>query len=144
MFYALICLQVCYGVELSRLGLDISHGGKSIHWFGRTVSLDTLCICFGAHYSSMLVTVMSIEKFFALYFPLKAKSYCTVGTAKWVTSILALVIAGLNFPLLIVVKLDGIICILANLGGIMRNHGHNVILTSSYCFNVTCQCCNNI
>ena len=76
--------------------------------------------CFGAHYSSMLVTVMSIEKFFALYFPLKAKSYCTVGAAKWVTSILALVIAGLNFPLLIVVKLNGIICIMANLRGILK------------------------
>ena len=50
---------------------------------------------FAAQYSSMLLAVMSIEKFIALYFPLKAKSYCTVGTAKWVTSILAVVMAGL-------------------------------------------------
>ena len=52
----------------------------------------------------MLVAVMSIEKLFALYFPLKAKTYCTVGTAKWVTSILALIIAGLNFPTIVLNK----------------------------------------
>ena len=75
---------------------------------------------FGAHYSSMLLAVMSVEKFFALYFPLKAKSYCTVGTAKWVSSILAIVIGGLNFPLLIIVKLDGVLCILTNFGGIFE------------------------
>ena len=56
---------------------------------------------FNAQYSSMLLAAMSVEKFFALYFPLKAKSYCTVGTAKWVTSILALVIAFFNVPTLI-------------------------------------------
>ena len=55
----------------------------------------------GAQYSSMLLAVMSIEKLFALYFPLKAKSYCTVGTAKWVTSILAVAIAGFNVPTII-------------------------------------------
>ena len=54
-----------------------------------------------AQYSSMLLAVMSVEKFFALYFPLKAKSYCTVRTAKWVTRTLALVIAGLNVPIII-------------------------------------------
>ena len=56
---------------------------------------------FGAHYSSMLLTVMSIEKFFALFFPLKAKSYYTVRTAEWVTSVIALIIAGFNVPTLI-------------------------------------------
>ena len=59
---------------------------------------------FAAQYSSMLLAVMSIEKFFALYFPLKAKSYCTVGTAKWVTSILAVLMAGLNSPIFISYK----------------------------------------
>ena len=54
-----------------------------------------------SQYASMLLAVMSIEKLFALYFPLKAKSYCTVGTAKWVTSLLALVIAGFNVPSII-------------------------------------------
>ena len=61
---------------------------------------------FGGHYSSMLLAVMSVEKLFALYFPLKAKSYCTVGTAKWVTSILAFVIAGLDFPSLILFEFN--------------------------------------
>ena len=92
-------------------------------WIGylsqRTIDLDSYTDCklgyfvfmFGAHFSSMLLAVMSIEKFFALYFPLKAKSYCTVGTAKWVTSILALVIAGFNVPFLIFYTLDGKICV---------------------------------
>ena len=53
---------------------------------------------------------MSIEKFFALYFPLKAKSYCTVGTAKSVTSILAFVIAGFNSPIFIWYKSIGKYC----------------------------------
>ena len=64
-----------------------------------------------SQYSSMLLAVMSIEKYFALYFPLKAKSYCTVGTAKWVTAILAVVIAGFNIPSLIWNKsIDGKYC----------------------------------
>ena len=58
----------------------------------------------------MLLAVMSIEKFFALYFPLKAKSYCTVGTAKWVTSILAIVFAALNSPIFIWYKAIGKYC----------------------------------
>ena len=67
---------------------------------------------FGAHYSSMLLAVMSVEKFFALYFPLKAKSYCTVGIAKWVTSILALLIAGFNIPTFIHHQYNGHYCII--------------------------------
>ena len=55
---------------------------------------------------------MSVEKFFALYFPLKAKTYCTVGTAKLSSSILALVIGGLNFPFLIFFRFDGKFCVL--------------------------------
>ena len=67
---------------------------------------------FGAHYSSMLLAVMSAEKFFALYFPLNAKSYCTVGTAKWVTSILAFLIAGFNVPSFIHHQYNGYYCII--------------------------------
>ena len=37
---------------------------------------------------------MSIEKCFAVYFPLKSKTICTVKTAKWVTGIFGLVLAG--------------------------------------------------
>ena len=39
---------------------------------------------------------MSIEKFFALYFPLKTRSVCTVGTARWVSGVTALVFAAFN------------------------------------------------
>ena len=39
------------------------------------------------HYSSALLTMMSVEKFIALYFPLKTKSICTVKTAKWASGI---------------------------------------------------------
>ena len=40
---------------------------------------------FGRHYSSMLLVMMSIEKCFTVYFPLKSKTVCTVKTAKWAT-----------------------------------------------------------
>ena len=98
--------------------------GAFVAWVGHlsrwTIDLDAFTDCkfgyflfyFGGDYSSMLLAVMSVEKLFALYFPLKAKSYCTVGTAKWVTSILATVIAGLNFPLLIFYKFDGTMCVM--------------------------------
>ena len=49
---------------------------------------------FGRHYSSMLLVLMSIEKCFAVYFPLKAKAVCTVKTAKWVTGIVGVILAG--------------------------------------------------
>ena len=39
---------------------------------------------------------MSIEKFFALYFPLKTRSVCTVGTGRWVSGITALVFVAFN------------------------------------------------
>ena len=51
---------------------------------------------FGRHYSSMLLVLMSIEKCFAVYFPLKSKTVCTVRTAKWATGIMGVVLAGYN------------------------------------------------
>ena len=51
---------------------------------------------FGRHYSSILLVVMSLEKCFAVYFPLKSKSICTVKTAKWVTGIFGVILAGYN------------------------------------------------
>ena len=106
--------------------------GNFVAWFGHltrwTIDIDAFTDCklryflfyFGGHYSSMLLAVMSIEKFFALYFPLKAKSYCTVGTAKWVTSIRALVIAGFNFPLLIFYRFDGTECAMTKHSGLIE------------------------
>ena len=49
---------------------------------------------FGRHYSSVLLVLMSIEKCFAVYFPLKSKTICTVKTAKWVTGIVGVSLAG--------------------------------------------------
>ena len=48
---------------------------------------------FGRHYSSMLLVLMSIEKCFAVYFPLKSKTICTVKTAKWATDIVGVILA---------------------------------------------------
>ena len=101
-------------------------------WIGHltwwTIDLDVFTDCklgyflfyFGGDYSSIILAVMSVEKFFTLYFPLKAKSYCTVGTAKWVTSVLALTIGGLNFPLLIFYKFDGKSCVMTNHSGLIE------------------------
>ena len=47
---------------------------------------------------------MSIEKFIALYFPLKSKLVCTVKTAKWVCGISASLYAAYNVPLIILSK----------------------------------------
>ena len=48
----------------------------------------------------MLLVLMSIEKCFAVYFPLKSMTVCTVRTAKWATGIVGVILAGydsLNF-----------------------------------------------
>ena len=42
----------------------------------------------------MLLVLMSIEKCFAVYFPLKSKTICTTRTAKWATCIVGAVLAG--------------------------------------------------
>ena len=64
---------------------------------------------------------MSLEKFFALYFPLKSKILCTVKTAKWVTGVSALIFFSYDSQYLIVykfVKTNGDInCFFAN-----KNH----------------------
>ena len=44
----------------------------------------------------MLLVLMSLEKCFAVYFPLKAKTVCTVKTAKWATGIVGVILAGYN------------------------------------------------
>ena len=57
---------------------------------------------FWRQYSSMLLVLMSMEKCFAVYFPLKSKTVCTVRTAKWTTGVVAVVLAGCNVHWLIV------------------------------------------
>ena len=50
----------------------------------------------GNHLSSTLLVIMSVEKCFAVYFPLKSKTVCTVRTAKWATGIVGVVLAVYN------------------------------------------------
>ena len=42
----------------------------------------------------MLLVLMSVEKCFAVYFPLKSKTVCTVKTAKWATGIVGIILPG--------------------------------------------------
>ena len=47
---------------------------------------------------------MSLEKCFAIYFPLKSKTVCTVRTAKWATGIAGFVLAGYNSLFFFIIK----------------------------------------
>ena len=47
---------------------------------------------------------MSVEKCFAVYFPLQSKTVCTVKTAKWATGIFGVIIAGYNSLFFFVIK----------------------------------------
>ena len=51
---------------------------------------------FGGHYSSMFLVQISVEKCFAVYFPLKSKTICAVKTAKWATGIAGIVLSSYN------------------------------------------------
>ena len=53
-------------------------------------------LLFSVQWSSCLLAVMCIEKFFALYFPLKTRSICTVAMAKKVTFGLTLILEAIN------------------------------------------------
>ena len=57
---------------------------------------------FGRHYSSMLLVLMSIEKCFVIYFPLKSKTVCTVKTAKWATGVVGFILVGYDLQYLII------------------------------------------
>ena len=57
---------------------------------------------FGRHYSSMLLVLMSIEKCFVIYFPLKSKTVCTVKTAKWATGVVGFILVCYDLQYLII------------------------------------------
>ena len=59
---------------------------------------------FWRHYSSVILVLMSIEKCFAVYFPLKSKTVCTVRTAKWATGTVGVVLVGINLHWFITIK----------------------------------------
>ena len=56
----------------------------------------TFLTSFSTELSSWLLVVMCIEKFFALYFPLKTRSICTVAMAKRVTFVVTFILAIYN------------------------------------------------
>ena len=64
------------------------------------------CWYFFRHYSSALLTMMTVEKFIALYFPLKTKSICTVKTAKWASGIAGVFYALINIFWFFVVNVE--------------------------------------
>ena len=51
---------------------------------------------FWRSYSSSLLVLMSSEKCFAVYFPLKSRTICTVRTAKWLTSIVGVILIAFS------------------------------------------------
>ena len=63
-------------------------------WTWTHCKLGEFLFMFWRQYSSMLLVLMSIEKCFAVYFPLKSKTVCTVKTAKWATGIVGVILAG--------------------------------------------------
>ena len=52
----------------------------------------------------MLLVLMSIEKCFAVYFPLKSKTVCTVKTAKWATGVVGVILAGYNLQWFVLIE----------------------------------------
>ena len=41
-----------------------------------------------------VITLISLEKCFAVYFPIKSKTLCTLKTAKWMTGIIRIILLG--------------------------------------------------
>ena len=63
-------------------------------WTWTHCKLGEFLFRFGRQYSSMLLVLMSVEKCFAVYFPLKSKTVCTVKTSKWATGIVGAILAA--------------------------------------------------
>ena len=61
----------------------------------------SLFLYFFAYYSSTILIIMSVEKWFVLYFPFKAKVVCTLRTARWASLISAVLLIAFetNFSL---------------------------------------------
>ena len=72
---------------------------------------------------------MSIEKCFAVYFPLKSKTVCTVRTAKWTTGIVGIVLAG--YDLLYFVGMESFIIKSYDRHICALNRDYTVILTTT-------------
>ena len=100
--FSLITVVLCSGCFFA-LFRHLSRGQIDPRlWTG--CKLDMFTFYFGRQYSSMLLVLMSIEKCFAVFFPLKAKTVCTVKTAKWATGIVGFILAGYDSLYLFVMK----------------------------------------
>ena len=69
-------------------------------WFDCKLSKYLFNISY--HSSSTFLVIMTVEKWFSLYFPLKARLFCTVKIAKRISLITVLVFALYNIPLLFI------------------------------------------
>ena len=59
---------------------------------------------FFAHYSSIILIIMSVEKFIALYFPFKAKVVCTLQTARRASLISAFILIAFDMQFFFTVE----------------------------------------
>ena len=90
--------------------------GAFVGWIGVltrwTIDLFTWADCkigffvfyFYSHYSSALLVIMSFEKFIALYFPLKTKTFCTTKVAKVTCGITAMILTLYNIQYVVLYK----------------------------------------
>ena len=59
---------------------------------------------FGMNSSSALLIIISVEKFFALYFPFKTKAICTVCMTRRVSFVTAVIFMGFNIQFFFITK----------------------------------------
>ena len=98
-FVAVVLWSGCFGAWLRHL----THRQVDVRTW-TDCKLYYFMFYFGSDYSSTLLVLMSIEKCFAVYFPLKSKTVCTVRTAKWATGIAGVILAGYNSLLFFLIK----------------------------------------
>ena len=82
--------------EATNLKLDI------FVWTG--CGFGYFLLYFGSTYSPALLVIISLEKFFALYFPLKTKTVCTVSMARKVSLVTAIIFIGFNLQYFFITK----------------------------------------
>ena len=84
--------------------IDILTRGQVNPYIWTDCKLGCFLLYFGRQYSSMLLVLMSVEKCFAVYFPLKSQTVCTIKTAKWATGVVGVILAGCNLQWFVVVE----------------------------------------
>ena len=59
---------------------------------------------FGSNFSSGLLVIISLEKFFALYFPLKTKTVCTLSLARKISLVTGIIFIGFDLQYFFITK----------------------------------------